>query len=57
MDLYHTEVPSSQRGKGIGGVLAQVVFISTGQKFGTTLLICSNASIKEESIYLLMSSS
>lgn len=24
MDMYHTEVPESQRGKGLGGVLAQV---------------------------------
>ena len=24
MDMYHTEVPVSQRGKGVGGVLAQV---------------------------------
>lgn len=24
LDLYHTEVPSSQRGKGLGGVLAKV---------------------------------
>ena len=24
LDLYHTEVPPSQRGKGLGGVLAEV---------------------------------
>ena len=24
IDLYHTEVPVSQRGKGLGGILAQV---------------------------------
>ena len=24
MDMYHTEVPASQRGKGVGGILAQV---------------------------------
>lgn len=23
-DAYHTEVPSSQRGKGLGGILAEV---------------------------------
>lgn len=26
MDMYHTEVPVSQRGKGVGGVLAQVSY-------------------------------
>ena len=25
-DMYHTEVPSSQRGKGLGAVLAQVLY-------------------------------
>ena len=24
LDFHHTEVPSSQRGKGLGGLLAQV---------------------------------
>lgn len=24
LDLYHTEVPTSQRGKGVGGRLAEV---------------------------------
>lgn len=25
-DAYHTEVPTSQRGKGLGGVLAEVSY-------------------------------
>ena len=28
-DLYHTEVPSSQRGKGLGAVLAEVSWVRT----------------------------
>ena len=38
IDMYHTEVPASQRGKGVGGTLAQVRGgVSCGEGVGGAL--------------------
>ena len=37
LDLYHTEVPSSQRGRGLGGTLAEVYSSQRGRGLGGTL--------------------
>lgn len=41
LDLYHTEVPASQRGRGLGGVLAEAALSYAKEEGLKVILTCT----------------